>query len=219
MDPERLFDGVYRINGRLFTKNMTPGYAVYGEELIGIGGEEYRGWNPYRSKLAAAIMNGLKEFHFGAGKSVLYIGGATGTTVSHVSDIVGGSGRVYCVELSERNMRELVKVCERKGNILPILADAGDADTYSDIVGECGVIYQDASARDQAALLLANSRFLSKGGYAYFAIKSQSIDISRKPSEVFKEELKKLSVAYDLIETVAIEPYDMLHMFAVLRKR
>ncbi|MCL4553223.1 MAG: fibrillarin-like rRNA/tRNA 2'-O-methyltransferase [Candidatus Marsarchaeota archaeon] len=219
MDPERLFDGVYRINGRLFTKNITPGYAVYGEELVDIGGEEYRGWNPYRSKLAAAIMNGLKEFHFGAGKSVLYIGGATGTTVSHVSDIVGGSGRVYCVELSERNMRELVKVCERKGNILPILADAGDADTYSGIVGECGVIYQDASARDQAALLLANSRFLSKGGYAYFAIKSQSIDISRKPSEVFKEELKKLSVAYDLIETVAIEPYDMLHMFAVLRKR
>ncbi|MEM3841193.1 MAG: fibrillarin-like rRNA/tRNA 2'-O-methyltransferase [Candidatus Micrarchaeaceae archaeon] len=216
---EKLFDGVYRVNGRLYTVNLTPNYSVYGEELVEMGGIQYRGWNPYRSKLAAAIMNGLKTFKFGEGTSVLYIGGATGTTVSHISDIIGRRGRAYCIELSERNMRELVKVCEAKGNILPILADASIPDSYSDMVGDCDVIYQDASARDQAALLLANTRFLKKGGYAYFIIKSQSIAVSKKPAEIFKEELRKVSVAYDVVEKVEIEPYDMLHMFAVLKKR
>ena len=219
MKAERIFDGVYRIDKRLFTANSTPGYSVYGEEMVDSDGVQYRSWNPYRSKLSAALMKGLKEFAFGKGMSILYIGGATGTTVSHISDIVGESGRIYCIELSERNMRELVKVCEAKRNILPILADAGYPDSYAQVMGECDIIYQDASARDQSGILLANSRYLKKGGIAYFIIKSQSIDISRKPGDVFKDELKKVSGTYEVVEKVDIEPYDMLHMFAVLRKK
>lgn len=50
---------------------------------------EYRAWNPFRSKLAAAILGGVDKIHMGPGKKVLYLGAASGTTVSHVSDIVG----------------------------------------------------------------------------------------------------------------------------------
>ena len=50
---------------------------------------EYRVWNPFRSKLAAAILGGVEKIHMMPGAKVLYLGAASGTTVSHVSDILG----------------------------------------------------------------------------------------------------------------------------------
>ncbi|MCL4404399.1 MAG: fibrillarin-like rRNA/tRNA 2'-O-methyltransferase [Candidatus Marsarchaeota archaeon] len=219
MEIKELFEGVFLIDGKLATENMVKGSKAYSEELLAVGNKEYRLWNPYRSKLSAAIMNGMKNMHIKKGSSVLYLGAATGTTASHVSDIVGPKGSVYCIELSDRNMRQLLGVCEKRRNMLPILGDAGETSKYSEYVGECDVIYQDVSARDQSGILLENSKFLKKGGFAYFIIKSQSVDVSKKPSEVFESELSKVSQQYEIVEKVNIEPYDELHMFAVLRKR
>ena len=196
----------------------SKGFKVYGEDLVTVDGGEYRLWNPYRSKLAAAIMNRLRNFRIGEGDRVLYLGAATGTTSSHVSDIVGKEGCVYGVELSERNMREFINVCGRRSNMLPILADARYSEKYRSSIGQCDAIYQDVSARDQAHILMENSRFLKKGGIAYFAIKSQSIDISKKPNEVYKNELEKLKSKFIVLEKLDLEPYDSMHMFAVLRK-
>ncbi|MCL5262250.1 MAG: fibrillarin-like rRNA/tRNA 2'-O-methyltransferase [Candidatus Marsarchaeota archaeon] len=216
--PRRLFDGVYMLGERLATVNLVSGTKVYNEELFRDGAVEYRSWNPYRSKLSAAILNGLKHMEISAGASVLYLGAATGTTASHVSDIVGRDGIVYCIELSERNMRELLRTCERRPNMLPILADATDVNKYAKDVGTCDVIYQDVSAREQSQILLRNSRFLKRGGYAYFAIKSQSIDVGKKPEKVFDEALESLGGTFEVVEKVSIEPYDKLHLFAVLKK-
>ena len=218
MEVKRLFEGVYSIDGKLATENLDPGRRVYGEVLVPYEGKEYRLWNPYRSKLAAAIINGLKNFKLSNSSRVLYLGAATGTTSSHVSDIAS-QGQVFCVELSERNMRDLIKVCECRRNMLPILADANNTDRYSKSVGTCDIIYQDVSARDQAAILNKNSSMLKPGGYAYFIIKSQSIDISKNPEKVFDEALKSVSPIFEVVELVKLEPFDDLHMFAVLRKK
>ena len=113
MSLRQLFPGVYLIDNKLATQNLAKGSKVYGEDLVTVFGNEYRLWTPYRSKLAAAIMNGLKTFGIGQGSAVLYLGAATGTTSSHVSDIVGNTGKVYGVELSERNMREFINVSQR----------------------------------------------------------------------------------------------------------
>jgi fibrillarin-like pre-rRNA processing protein len=136
-----------------------------------------------------------------------------------VSDVVGDKGRVYCVELSERNMRDLIKVCEARPNMLPLLGDAMHTEKYVDVVSTCDAIYQDISARDQAMILKANGRFLKKGGFAYFVIKSQSIDISKKPKTIFEEELSKLESDFEVLERISLEPFDSMHLFAVLRKR
>ena len=136
-----------------------------------------------------------------------------------MSDIVGSKGSVYAVELSERNVRELIRLCEARKNILPILSDAMDTANYSDSVETCDIIYQDISARNQAEILLANSVFLKKGGYVYFVIKSQSIDISKSPKETYKRELALLEDSFELVESTSLEPYDSMHLFAILKKR
>jgi fibrillarin-like pre-rRNA processing protein len=214
-----IFPGVFSIDGRVATINLAKGRKVYGEETRVEDGVEYRLWNPYRSKLSAALLNGLSAMHIKEGSKVLYLGAATGTTSSHVSDIVGDSGIVYCIELSERNMRELINVCDARSNMLPILGDARNTDGYKEYIEECDVLYQDVSAREQSEILKANSRFLKKGGFAYFIIKSQSVDVGKKPADVFDSELKNLSGVFDIVEKVHLEPYDELHLFVALKKR
>jgi fibrillarin-like pre-rRNA processing protein len=218
MKAKKLFEGIFKVDGKLATKSVYPGNKVYGEEIVREGKEEYRLWNPYRSKLAAAIMNGLKEMHIKHLDSILYLGAATGTTSSHISDIVGKDGIVYCVEISERSMRDLLKICESRSNMLPILRDARNIESYSQDVGKSDIIYQDVAARDQDDILLRNSQLLKKGGYAYVAIKSQSIDVTRKPSEVFDEFLANVSKEFEILEKIDIEPYDKMHLFVVLKK-
>lgn len=218
MKLKELFPGIFLIDNKLATMNLVKGKKVYNEDLVTHDGVEYRLWNPYRSKLSAAVLNGLKSVKINKSDSVLYLGAATGTTVSHVSDIVGRDGRIYAVELSERNLRNLITLCEARKNILPILADARYLENYRDSVEQCDVMYQDISAKKQAEILLANSEFLKKGGYAYFVIKSQSVDISKKPKDVYKGELEILEESFELIETISLEPYDSLHLFAVLKK-
>ncbi len=216
---QKLFDGVYRVDGKLATLNMVRGVKVYNEDLIDEEGKQYRLWNPYRSKLSAAIMNGLKELDIKKGSKVLYLGAATGTTPSHVSDIVGDKGLVFCIEISERSMRDLLKVCEARKNLLPILEDARNTEKYSEDVGEVDVIYQDVAARDQDQILLRNSEMLKTGGLAYVAIKSQSIDVAKHPKLVFEDFKKSVSGEFEIVQEVDIEPYDSMHLFIVLRKR
>ncbi|MEM4675824.1 MAG: fibrillarin-like rRNA/tRNA 2'-O-methyltransferase, partial [Nitrososphaerota archaeon] len=185
------YEGVYLViskgKKRLATKNISPGFKVYGEDLIEYKGEEYRIWDPNRSKLAAAILKDLEMLPIRPGGRVLYLGAATGTTPSHVADIVGRKGVIFCVEFAPRAMRELVIVCEKKGNMVPVMADARYPEKYSMIVGEVETIYCDVAQPEQAKLLADNAdMFLKRGGWILLAIKARSIDVTKKPSEVYK---------------------------------
>ncbi len=218
MNITEIFDGVYKIDGKLATLSIAPGIRVYDEELKKIKNDEYRLWNPYRSKLAAAIINGLSELNIRYCSSVLYLGAATGTTASHVSDIIGVDGSVYCVEISKRSMRDLLNVCEKRKNMFPIFEDARKTELYSEDVGMVDALYQDVAAPDQDKILLANSRLLKNNGSAYVAIKSQSIAVSKDPSVVFEEFIENISTNFKIVQRVRIEPFDKMHLFLHLKK-
>ena len=216
---EEVFPGVYRLEQFLATKNLTPGLRVYNERLVKKDGVEYRTWDAYRSKLAGAIKKGLKTFPFKEGTKVLYLGASTGTTPSHVSDLVGPEGEVYAVEFSPQSMKLLMKNCEARENFIPIMADANKPDGYSD-VGTVDVVYQDVAQPNQDEILIKNcDRFLKKGGIAMIAVKSQSIDVTKPPQEVFDVFLKRMESHFEVLEKLKLEPYDKDHLFVVLRKK
>ncbi|MHA1368496.1 MAG: fibrillarin-like rRNA/tRNA 2'-O-methyltransferase, partial [Promethearchaeota archaeon] len=171
------------------TQNLTPGVSIYGEKLFPVGESgEYREWKPIRSKLCAYFLKRGKEYHFKKGISVLYLGAANGTTVSHVSDLVGESSRIYAVEFSARSLRELVQRLESRRNVLPILADATQPSQYRSLIPEqVDLIYQDVAQPNQAELLLENiEMFLKHSGYFYVAIKARSIDVLKDPGLIFE---------------------------------
>ena len=82
---------------KLATENLVVGNQVYKEKLVKKKDIEYRLWDPFRSKLAASIMNGLEIFPITDKSNILYLGVSTGTTISHISDIVGPRGIIFGV--------------------------------------------------------------------------------------------------------------------------
>ncbi|MEM2975182.1 MAG: fibrillarin-like rRNA/tRNA 2'-O-methyltransferase [Candidatus Bathyarchaeia archaeon] len=207
---------------KLATKNLAPGRNVYGERLIRYEGVEYRLWDPYRSKLAAAILKDLKIVPIKPSHKVLYLGAASGTTASHVSDIVGESGHVYCVEFAARAIRELTNnVSMFRPNMSPILEDARLPERYAMFVEKVDDIYCDVAQPEQAKILADNAdMFLSREGWVMLAIKAQSIDVTKEPSEVYKKEINTLKArGFHIEEVVHLEPYDRAHAMIVARWR
>lgn len=200
---------------RLATRNLAAGRNVYGERLVRDKGIEYRVWDPFRSKLAAAILKGLEIVPIMPRHKILYLGAASGTTASHVSDIVGEEGYVYCVEFASRSIRELVNnVCENRFNMAPILADARFPEHYATLVEKVDDIYCDIAQPEQAKILADNADlFLKPDGWAVLAIKASSIDVTKEPSEVYESEIKVLkSRNFEIHEIVHLEPYDKAHV-------
>lgn len=210
---KEIFAGVFRDGSRLYTKALAP-HQVYGEKFV----NGYREWALERSKLAAAIANGLKELPIEKAGKVLYLGASTGTTVSHVSDIVGKDGIVYAVEFAERVFRNLIDVAKQRKNIAPVLADARKTEDYA-WVEECDVVYCDVADPQETELAIRNCEFLKDGGCVFIAIKSQSIDVTKQPEQVYKEEAEKLRKAgFSILQIIDLEPHEQKHAMIVARK-
>ncbi len=210
-------DGVYSIDDKLATRNLVSGVKVYDEKLFHIDDVEYRSWNPYRSKVSAAMLNGLESLPIKLHSKVLYLGAASGTTASHMSDIAIG-GVIYCVEFSSRVVRGLLEVCEKRSNMVPLLADARRPESYQHIVEKVNVVYQDVAQPNQSDILEKNTRFyLAPGGYAMIAIKARSIDSAKDPEIIIQSELKKLKKNLKVLQVVDLRPYVKDHCMVLLQ--
>lgn len=209
---------VYLKDGQIATKNLTPGISVYGEELIQEK-EEYRIWNPRRSKLAAALLNGLENLDISEDAKVLYLGASTGTTVSHISDIVT-DGRIYTVEFSPTTAKKLVRLARQRTNIAPILGDATKPKNYLNITEKTDIVYCDVAQPTQSQLFMKNMNLIGKDdAIGALMIKARSIDVVQKPKKIFKEEERKLrEKGFKIIEKVKLEPYEKDHIAFVVEK-
>lgn len=196
---------------RLYTRNLQPGVAVYGERLVEQDGVEYRAWNPRRSKLAALLKKDATSFPFARRSSVLYLGAADGTTVSHVSDVCT-EGIVYAVEVSPRSFRKLIRIAENRPNLLPILGDATRPETYAGHVGRVDTLYQDVAQRDQVGIFAANAPFLRTDGQGILMAKSRSADVAARPADVFRAMRRDLEDrGFVVLAEVPLEPFERDH--------
>jgi fibrillarin-like pre-rRNA processing protein len=204
---------------RLATINYVEGNQVYGEKLYKKSGVEYRIWDPFRSKLAAALTIGLDVFPIKKGTKVLYLGASTGTTVSHISDIVDYNGIVFAVEHASRVARDFLdRVASLRKNIIPILHDARHPEQYFSVYGKVDVVYSDIAQPDQTEIAITNCKmFLKDGGYLFLVIKTRSIDVTQQPKKTIENEIKKLDSNFTVIQNIDLEPYDKDHAMVVAK--
>lgn len=209
----------------LATANFAPGVSVYGEKRISVenttknedgtpaGKVEYRIWNPFRSKLAAGILGGVDNLFIKPGSKVLYLGAASGTSVSHVSDLVGPTGMVYAVEFSHRSGRDLINMASKRPNIVPIVQDARHPLKYRFLVPMVDVIFSDVAQPDQARIVALNaSMFLRQGGGLLESVKASCVDSTAAPEVVFASEVQKLKESrFFPKEQLTLEPYERDH--------
>jgi fibrillarin-like pre-rRNA processing protein len=217
---KRYDNGTYVIltdnaNGKfLATQNLIDGNSVYGEKIIKFDDIEYRLWDPFRSKLAGAIMKGLKENPIKESSRVLYLGASTGTTVSHVSDIIGNNGIIFPVEPSVRVARELLEnVCSKRKNIIPILSDARNYLKYYGYFGIVDIVYSDIAQPDQTFIAIDNCKsYLKDNGDLLIIIKTRSIDVLTDPKIVTQNEAQKLEDNnFTIIQIINLEPFEKDH--------
>lgn len=206
----------------LYTRNLTPGKRFFAEELIREQGAEFRSWDVSRSKLGSAIKKGISQIGIKDKDLVLYLGAAHGFTPSYVSDLVGNEGFVFCIDNAPRVVRDLVFVCEERVNMAPILADANHPEEYKDLVSpQVDVVFQDIAQRNQVEIFLKNcDAYLKKGGFGLLALKARSVDVSKRPREIFRQvrmELEKSSMI--VVDYRELEPFERDHAMFVCKKK
>lgn len=204
---------------KLATENLVIGNQVYQEKLVTKKGIEYRLWDPFRSKLAAAIMNGLEIFPFEEKSKILYLGVSTGTTVSHISDIVGPRGIIFGVEHASRVARDFLdRVASHRKNIIPILQDARQPQQYFSVYCKVDIVYVDIAQPDQTDIAIKNCKmFLKEGGYMFLVIKTRSIDVTKAPKKIIENEINKLRKSFEIIQVIDLIPYDKDHAMVIAR--
>jgi fibrillarin-like pre-rRNA processing protein len=200
----------YKDREMLATRSNYPPH--YGEKKIG----EYREWIPFRSKFAGMILNNhipeiRKDF------KLLYLGTATGTTASHLSDILS-RGIIYGVEYSAIPFKKFLELAMERENIIPLLENAEKPENYSGMVEEVDFIYQDISQRNQLEIFERNTEFfLRRRGEGIIMVKARSIDSTAEPSSVFKKVLMEMEI-FDILKHGSLEPYHKDHIFVHIRK-
>ncbi|MDG6219210.1 MAG: fibrillarin-like rRNA/tRNA 2'-O-methyltransferase [Candidatus Thermoplasmatota archaeon] len=207
---------------KLFTRNpiTCKGISIYGEQLIQLNGVEYRSWNPYRSKLAAALLEKKFSLSLPEDSKILYLGAATGTTVSHLSDLLP-HGWIYAVEHSPVSMKKLLTVVENRSNIIPIYEDANHPDRYFSVVPHVDVVYQDISQRNQADIFIRNMRcYLRSEGIGILMVKARSIDVSlvpKKAYQIVEHELLKHNLK--IINSFSLSPFEKDHAVFMVNQK
>ena len=211
--------GVVREGRTLFTPNLEPGRRVYGEELRTFHGVEHRAWDPFRSKLAALLLRGAPAELLAPARAALYLGGAHGTTVSHLSDLWPGTP-IFVVEKSPTAFAPLLALARRRPNVLPLLADAQLPERYLADVGTVDFLYQDVAQRDQARLFVDNARtLLAPGGRGVLMLKIRSVS-QRRPAPAIVRAAREELAAGGLRATgeFALPPFSRDHTALLVRR-
>ena len=184
-----ILPGVYRSGERIYTRNADPHRSVYGERLIEEEGVDYREWDPHRSKMAALIITGFTRPLIKSDSRILYLGAASGTTVSHLSDIAT-DGMIFAVEFAPEPFTALRALSSRRKNIIPVFADARHPERYTPLLSDITVLYQDVAQRDQSEIFLKNSALVR--GKGILMLKCRSVDVSASPERVVEREASYL---------------------------
>ncbi len=216
--PHRLFE-FYTDGRKLYTKSLLPGKKHFEERTLRKGNEEFREFDPLRSKLAASVMKGCTNIGIRKGDVVLYLGVSHGYTASFISDIIGKEGLLFGVDPAPRVMRDFVFLAEERDNLAPLLADANHPEEYASRVCTVDIVYQDVAQRNQEDIFVRNcTLFLKPGGYGLLAVKARSIDVRRKPKQIFEEVRRNLEKKFTVIDYRILEPYEKGHCMIIVKK-
>jgi fibrillarin-like pre-rRNA processing protein len=185
---------------------------VYGERWLPSRAGLLRAWDPVRSKLAAAILRGWDGALPAVGERWLYLGVASGTTGSHVADLVGPEGRVYGVDKSVRPFARFLEVAERYPNLLPVFGDARRPRDYVGSVPIVDGLYVDVAQPDQVEIVEENVRlYLRTSGKVLVALKTSSMGRDRGAKEHLDRAMERLTHRFDMDRPVGLDPFHRRH--------
>jgi fibrillarin-like pre-rRNA processing protein len=213
------FPNIFIDGKTLYTKSLDKN-KFFDERVANIKGVNYREWDAKRSKLAAGLLKGLSQIGFREGCVVLYLGASHGYTPSFVSDIVGKKGFIFAIDVAPEVARDLVSLAEQRKNIAPILANCNHPEDYKDLVVPADIVYQDIAQKNQVQIFLKNiDAYLKSGGFGLLALKSRSVDVTKKPRDIYKQVMKQLEEKISVVDYRVLDPYEKDHALFIVKKK
>ena len=181
----------------------------YEENLVEMNGKQYSIWNPYTSKLAAAIINGMEIFPILKKTKILYVDPATEKTVKHISDIVGINGKIFVVRDVMKNSKNfLEQIVKNRSNIFTIVPDKTNPARLTGMTETVDVIYIDIAEHNQTEIAIQNCKnHLRIGGFLMLIVPTKNIDFTSNPSKKNQEERKKLQTSFDIIQEINLTDF------------
>ena len=176
----------------------------YKENLVEMNGKQHSIWNPYMSKLAAAIINGMEIFPILKKTKILYLDPTSEKTIKHISDIVGINGKIFVVRNIMKNSKNfLEQIAKNRSNIFTIIPDKTNPARLTGMTEMVDVIYIDIADHNQTEIAIQNCKnHLRIGGFLMLIVPTKNIDFTNNPSKKNQEERKKLQTSFDIIQEI-----------------
>ena len=176
----------------------------YKENLVEMNGKQHSIWNPYMSKLAAAIINGMEIFPILKKTKILYLDPTSEKTIKHISDIVGINGKIFVVRNIMKNSKNfLEQIAKNRSNIFTIIPDKTNPARLTGMTEMVDVIYIDIAEHNQTEIAIQNCKnHLRIGGFLMLIVPTKNIDFANNPSKKNQEERKKLQTSFDIIQEI-----------------
>ena len=181
----------------------------YKENLVEMNGKQHSIWNPYMSKLAAAIINGMEIFPILKKTKILYLDPTSEKTIKHISDIVGINGKIFVVRNIMKNSKNfLEQIAKNRSNIFTIIPDKTNPARLTGMTEMVDVIYIDIAEHNQTEIAIQNCKnHLRIGGFLMLIVPTKNIDFANNNSKKNQEERKKLQTSFDIIQEINLTDF------------
>ena len=204
---------------KLATLNNADVNQAYNEIQVEKNGKQYNTWSPYRSKLAAAIINGLEIFPILKKTKILYLNGAIEKTLSHISDIIGVNGKIFILrDINENSKNFLENVMNDRTNVFTITRDNGDPVKFSSKTEMVNVVYVDITQHNETEVAIQNcKRYLRDGGFLMLVVPTKKIDFVNNPNGQNLEEIQKLQSSFEIIQQINLTDFFKEHSMIIAK--
>ena len=231
MKETRIFQIQIGNEEQLATKNIVKGTKTRKEKIVIVNNEEFLEWNPYKSKLAAAIRSGLQILPIIKNSKVVCINPLEESTILHISNIVGSGGSVFVIDVNKNKKSFLNKLVDTHENIIPIYDTIDELSFSSSITGKVDALYVDITEAEQIKQIVDKCELLLKNeGFLMLVAKKDGDAIlendivgwmaeQRAGLNKIREITAKLKSQFEIIQEInlginyAMEPYHKLHAF------
>ena len=230
MKETRIFQIQIGNEEQLATKNIVKGTKTRKEKIVIVNNEEFLEWNPYKSKLAAAIRSGLQILPIIKNSKVVCINLPEESTILHISNIVGSDGSVFVIDVNKNKKSFLNKLVNTHKNIIPIYDTVDELPSSSSITGKVDALYVDILESEQIEQIVEKYGSLLKNeGFLMLVTKKDDAILEndivgwmaeqRAGLNKIREITAKLKSQFEIIQEInlgvnyVMEPYHKLHAF------
>ena len=192
MKPNKNFEWVFHKNQLTLvssTLHNNKNFSYKHENLF------YHIWDPYSSKLAAAIFNGLEIFPFINNSKILYVTDFPNYTFMHLSNLVNSGGTVFLNE-PKKSINSNNKLVSQLKNLKII----DDIESFN-ILQELDVVLIDVDFNFSKEILETITNFLKKNAFIFL---TQKTELVNEENNIFKEEF---SIKYDIIQKINLTDF------------